>query len=82
MTNQQDNELATHNCKALLKVVKARELSHLAVRDWNKRLDKILKLGALLSSTATTYAVSSKSENIDETTFFMERILSFTTICT
>ena len=79
MTNQLDNELAKHNCKALLKVVKARELSHLAVRDWKKRVDRILKIGALVSSTATTYAVTSQSENIDETTLFIERILSFTT---
>ena len=67
------------HCISLLKVIKARELAHIEVRDWNKRLDKFFKVGALLSSTATTYAVNVQEEEVDYTTLLMERTLAFST---
>ena len=74
-----EKDLANHNCGLLKKIVKARELAHIEVRDWKKRYDKTLKIGALMSSTATTYVINAQGANTDETTLLVERVLSFTT---
>ena len=73
-----DNDLAMRNCASLLQIVKARELAHIAARDWSKNFNQYLKIGALISSTATTYLVNAHDES-SEFSSVPERVLTFTT---
>jgi hypothetical protein len=74
-----ERERAERNCILLKLIVKARELAHIDVRDWKKRYDKGLKVGALLSSTAITYVINAQGSDGAATTLIAERVLSFTT---
>lgn len=73
-------ELAKTNSIKLLKTIKDREKAHLDSRDHHKRMDQILKIGTLLSSTAVTYLVSSQEDGFDENnTYTYERYMTFST---
>jgi len=76
---ENERERAERNCILLKLIVKARELAHIDVRDWKKRYDKGLKVGALLSSTAITYVINAQGSDGAATTLIAERVLSFTT---
>ena len=81
-----EDDNSKNNCIDLLKILRAREKSHIESREYHQRLDKFFKIGTLLSSTAVTYLVSSQDDGIEEIdnvvesdTYVYERYMTFTT---